>query len=161
MRSVVAGLRRDAIRTRVICACLLASLLLSACYSSLPLTSPVPEPASRIVARLTEQGRVDMAPWIGRDAVEVEGIVAEIGVNGWELLLLRVEQERGKGALWNRERVVFPAGTLASVRKRRLHKTRTAVFVGVATTVVIVVGLAFGVSGFLSGNGNGDPGPIE
>jgi hypothetical protein len=135
----------------------LTSFLLSACYSSLPVASPVPERGRRIVARLTERASAEMAPLIGSGVVEVEGIVGETGENGWELFLLRVEQGRGQGALWNRERVVFPQGAFAAVTERRLAKTRTAMFAGVLAAAVILAGVAFGVSGFLPG-GNEDGG---
>lgn len=139
---------------------LLASLLLTACYSSRPLASSVPEPDTRIVARLTEKGSAELAPRIGLDAVEVEGVVGEIGENGWEVGLLRVEHKGGRGVFWNREVVVFPEEALASVRVRRLNTTRTALFAGVVTAAVIVVGRAFGTGGFLSGgDGNGTQPP--
>lgn len=104
-----------------------------------------------------------MAPGIGPDAVTVEGIVGEIRENEWELWLLRVEHEPGHGALWNRERAVFPNGAFASVRERRLHKTRTAVFAGVITAAVLLVGKAFGLGGFFEGGGGdgGMPPPVE
>lgn len=56
--------------------------------------SATPVRDSRIVGRLIAEASREMEPLIGRDAVAVEGIVAGIRENEWDLLVLRGSDRR-------------------------------------------------------------------
>ena len=149
-------------RARTAACCAAASFgLLSACYTTRPLASPVPSRETRVLAALSDQASVQMAPLIGSDAAAVEGIVADVRENEWELRLLRVEQKRGQSVFWNRESVVFPAGSFVSVRERRLNTTRTALLAGGITAGAIVLARLIGLGGFFSEGGDDPPAPPQ
>jgi hypothetical protein len=124
--------------TLALLVCLLAA---AGCYRTTDLaTEPAPE--TRIVAQLSPVGAEQLARLIGAEAVAVEGEVVSWGSSGAELAVIRVDH-RGRSALWNRERVVFPAGTLRDVKERRLDTTRTALFAGGVATAVTTLGILF------------------
>lgn len=161
MRSVPAGFWYDR-RARMAACCAAASFgLLSGCYTTRPLGSTVPGRETRVFATLSNQASVQMAPLIGSDAAAVEGIVADVRENQWELRLLRVEQRRGNSVFWNRESVVFPAGSFVSVSERRLHPIRTGMLAGGITAGAIVLARIIGLGGFFSEGGDDPPAPPQ
>jgi hypothetical protein len=139
-------------------ACLLASLLLSACYRTTPLPLSAPAPGTRIMAELTPQGSVEMAPTIGSGVHAVEGITAGARQGELDISLLRVIQNGGTGVEWNREVVRFPVTALGSVGERRLDRTRTYAAAGGLTVLAIVLGRIFANSLF-EGSGTEEPPP--
>lgn len=161
LRSVV-GPRTGEVRRaapRAVSVCLLASFVLSACYRTSPLPSPQPEPGTRIVAELTRQGSVEMAPTIGSGVHAVEGIAAGARDGGLDISLLRVIQNGGTGVQWNREVVRFPTTALSSVGERRLDRTRTYVAAGGLTVLAVVLGRIFASSIFEGSGDDGQPPP--
>jgi hypothetical protein len=146
--------------SRAILALLVCLGAAAGCYRTTDLaTEPAPE--TRVVAQLSPVGAEQLAPLIGADALGVEAEVVSWGSSGAELALLRVDH-RGRSVLWNRERVVFPAGTLRDVQERRLDTTRTALFAGGVTTVAAVLGVAFIRYLFVADEGPGNgPDPVH
>lgn len=119
-----------------------------ACYSQQPLRASAPAPATRIVAQVTDTGRVLMANRIGAAALEVEGVVAAADETTWDLNMLQVSYIGGTSVVWNRELVRFPRYTLTEVSEKRLDRTRTWTAAGAialgALALVKVFGSAFG-----------------
>jgi hypothetical protein len=127
-------------------------LLLTACYTQVPLEAPAPAPAARIIASLTDTGTVVMANTVGPGASAIEGIVTSADANTWTLNLLRVDHLGGTSVAWNREVVSFPRYALTRPEVKRLDKTRSwgaAVLVGAA---------AFVATRLFSHAGSDDPG---
>lgn len=118
-------------------------LLLTACYTRLPLTTSTPEPATRIVARLTDSGVVAMGGAIGSGAYEVEGVVAEADTSVWKLQLTRVEQRTGSSINWNRELVSFPRYALTNATEKRFDRTRSWMAAGLVTAGAILAAKFF------------------
>src|SRR5512134_1808962 len=87
-------------------------LTLAACYSERELAQPVPAPATRIVAELTDQGTAGLGEAIGPGAVEVEAVVASANSDTWNLHLLRVDHRDGRSIPWHRELVNVPRASL-------------------------------------------------
>jgi hypothetical protein len=115
------------------------SLVLSGCYVTRDLSGPVPPPNTRVLAHLSPEGVQAMAVWIGEDAVAVEGVAGPVRGGSWELSLRRVEHQGGRIASWKGERVHVSEDAFTSIVERRLHRTRTALFVvGTATGVVVL-----------------------
>lgn len=162
LRSVV-GPRTGEVRAagwpRPVGVCLLASFLLSACYRTTPLPPPGPAPGTRIVAELTPQGSVEMAPTIGSGVHAVEGIAAGARQGELDISLLRVIQNGGTGVEWNREVVRFPVTALGSVGERRLDRTRTYVAAGGLAVLAVVLGRVFANSIFEGSGDDGTPPP--
>lgn len=125
----------------------LALVSLTACFTQRPLETAVPEPATRIVAEVTDMGTVEMGNAIGPGAVGVEGIVAATEGESWSLQLIRVNHRDGTSILWNRELVVFPRSALTNVAVKRLDKVRSWIAAGLVVAAAIAAGRAFGLVG--------------
>lgn len=135
-------------------------LLASGCYSTRALPSATPAPETRIIAEVPADASARLEPAIGRNAAAIEGVVSEIRDGEWELRLLRVDYRQGPSVFWNRELVVFPAGTLVSVRERRLDTMRTVLLAGGITVGAALVARLAGSGGFLTGR-DPDPPPVQ
>ncbi|HXM38743.1 MAG TPA: hypothetical protein VN908_08835 [Gemmatimonadales bacterium] len=121
--------------------------LLAACYTQRPLTTPLPAPATRIVAQLTDSGVVAMSTMIGAGAVEVEGVIAAADATAWDVQLLRVDYRGGASVLWNREQVRFPRYALTGATERRFDKRKSWLTAGVITVSAFLAARLFGVFG--------------
>jgi len=118
-----------------------------ACYTRRPITSATPEPSTRIVARLTDSGVVEMGRSIGAGAYEIEGVVAEADASVWKLHVTRVEQRTGSSINWNRELVSFPRYALTDITEKRLDRNRSWMAAGIITAAAILAAVAFGELG--------------
>jgi len=135
---------------------LVCLLGLAGCYRTSELTTPSPEPGTRIVAALTSAGSVQMEPLIGADVVGLEARVAEARAEEWELSLIRVDYRGGSSTQWNGERVAFPTAALRDARERRLDALRTGAFsAGLGVTLVVLA------RNFMWAWIAGDPGPRD
>jgi hypothetical protein len=132
---------------------------LSGCYTTTALGTATPEPGTRILAELTSEGRTDMTPLIGPDVILVEGTLVAIRPDGWDILMKRVEQTGGRGALWNEERVAFPSSAFGSVQARRLDRTRTYLAVAGGVVGALLLGRLIGSDGGIFGGGGGTTEP--
>lgn len=106
---------------------------------------------TRIVARLTDAGVVEMGSAIGVGAVEVEGLVAAADAELWELQLMRVDYRGGASVSWNGERVTFPRHTLTSATERTIDKRKSWLAAGLIVGTALLAARVFGAFGF------GDP----
>jgi hypothetical protein len=118
-------------------------ILLTACYTQVPLTTVTPAPATRIIATLTDTGIVEMSNTIGPGAEEVEGIVTEADARAWRLNLVRVDHRGGSSVLWNREPVTFPRYTLKNPTVKQVDKTRSWVAGGLVAVGAILAARLF------------------
>lgn len=133
---------------RAVIAILAMTILVTACYTQHPLTSPVPVVGSQIVAQLTDTGTVLMANQLGPGVIEVEGVVSEADGNNWKLLMTRVEQRGVGSTFWNREAVTFPRFALTRVTQRQFDRKRSWVIAGLITATAILAGHSFGAFSF-------------
>ena len=123
---------------------LLVTSTLAGCYVQRPLETPIPAPATRIVAELTDSGAVAVGPRLGPGAVQVEGVVAAANETAWNLNLLRVDYRGGTSNTWNRELVTFPRFALSNATERRVNKTRSWMLAGLIGAGVILASQVFG-----------------
>lgn len=133
-------------------------LLFGACYVQRPLMDPVPATATRIVAQITDTGRVTMANALGPGAREVEGVVVGADGASWDLQVSRVGYRGGTSTPWNGERVTFPRSALTNASERTFNKKRSWLIAGLIAGTAFLAARAFGVLGFGGGPG-GDPSP--
>jgi hypothetical protein len=131
---------------------------LTACYTQRPLTTAMPAPMTRIVARVTDSGVVAMANAIGSGAIEVEGVVDAADAVSWDLQVIRVDYRGGASVLWNRERVSFPRYTLTSATERTLNKKKSWIAAGLITVGAFLAARVFGAFG-LGDNPDTEPPP--
>jgi hypothetical protein len=121
--------------------------LLAACYTQAPLHTPVPVPDQRIVAQVTDTGRVTMANTLGPGAQEVEGIVSGADAASWDLRMVRVNYRGGSSVLWNNELVRFPRSALTDATERRFSKVRSWLVAGLLTSSAFLAARFLGVIG--------------
>ncbi len=144
---------RSGVGRQAVAAVLACAVTFTGCYSTTALEQASPAPPMRVVADLTPSGALELAEWIGPEAVAIEGHIVEIRGAEWDVSLLRVDH-RTTSVRWTGERVTFPAGTLRNVRERKLDSVRTVAFVG----GVAAAAAALAVS-FIRFIGPGDEGP--
>ena len=100
-------------------------IFLGACYTVHPLETAQPQPATIVIADLTDSGTVVMANKIGPGAEEVEGIVAAADGETWTLNLKRVDHRGGTSVMWNQEPVSFPRYALTHVTEKRFDRGKS------------------------------------
>jgi len=130
-------------------------LVLCACYTRQPLSTSVPAPATRIVARVTDAGEAAIANAVGPGALEIEGVIASANDTVWNLNLLRVTHRGGSTINWNRELVALPRSALSDVRERRLNKSRSWLTAGAVAAGVLIGARVFGNGGVGEDAGGG------
>jgi hypothetical protein len=140
----------------VIAAGLLAST--TACYTSRPLDSGVPAPATRVLAQLTDSGTVVMGGMIGSGATEVEGLVATADASAWDLQLTRVAHRDGRTVEWGGEVVRFPRSVLTGVTEKRLDTTRSVLAGAMLAVAAVLASYMFTEGGGDDGD-TGEPPP--
>jgi hypothetical protein len=141
---------------------LLASFLLSGCYSAAPVPPSGPAPGTRIRAELTREGAGQMAPQIGSGVLSVEGFATRAGEREWDISLLSAQMVGGTQVEWNREVVRFPVSALGTVTERKLQKQRSYMAAGVITAAVLLAGRLIGGDLFNNSEGGDDDGePVQ
>lgn len=138
-------------------AILLVSVLLSACYTYRPLTTPEPARGARVSAQLTTEGSRDLTAQIGPEVLHIEGSVLRTDSAGMELKVQEIESYRGIRSDWHGEMVKLPRNFVAGVQERRLSVGGTALMGGVLAAGLYAVYRILGGSNLFEG-GNGQPG---
>ena len=131
--------------------------MLAACYTQLPLATPLPVPEQRIVAQVTDTGVLAMSNALGPGAQEVEGIVATADATAWDLRMLRVDYRGGSSVTWNQEVVRFPRSALSQANERRFSKGRSWLMAAIVTSTALLAGKFLGIIG--GGDDNTPPPP--
>lgn len=131
--------------------------IVAACYTQLPLETPLPVPEQRIVAQVTDTGVLAMSNALGPGAREVEGIVAGADATAWDLRMLRVDYRGGTSVVWNQELVRFPRSALSQASERRFSKGRSWIMAGVVMSTALLAARFLGVIG--GGEDNKPPPP--
>ena len=135
-----------------------AALLLAGCYTYQPLPAPVPESGTRVAARLTEEGSVELASLLGPEVTQVEGQVMGADSLALRLAILQVANRRGLEATWGGEEVQLPRTSVAVLSQRRLSIGGTVLLGGAAVGGLYFVYRLLGGPGVLEGSGGGGGG---
>ncbi|HSJ25514.1 MAG TPA: hypothetical protein VK929_12630 [Longimicrobiales bacterium] len=133
-------------------------LTLSSCYHAAPLTS-APQPGMRVALTLTQEGSAGMQNTLGQAPVRVEGEVAGVAPDRWDLHVFTVGHYNGQEVAWNRERVTIPTSYMAMTEQRQLDQRKTWIAVGIGVVAALIVGRTF-ISGFLGSESNKDDGEV-
>lgn len=126
------------------------------CYEYAPTRAEGAAPGAEVRLTLTDAGSVDLASQLGPRVEAVDGLLERAAGAAGDTIVLRARrtvQRNGREADWQGERIVVPARAVASVRERRLSRSRTAL------AAVAVVGGAIGavILGRKGGYGGGSP----
>ncbi len=133
-------------------------MVLSGCYSYVPVAVSGPPPGTRANLVLTDEGTVEMARLVGPRAQAIEGDV--VSANGESLILAvrRVERRDGIEEFWKGEQVTVPRAAVATFTERKLSRTRTVLFTAGAAIGAFFLGKAFGEATGIFGRSGGGPG---
>src|SRR3712207_4510883 len=96
------------------------TMLLGACYTYRPLSTPEPLPGTRVSAELTDDGARDLSGQIGPQINHVEGDVVGVDSSGVHLAVRQVETNRGYQVDWKGEKVTIPLAAVSGWQHRRL-----------------------------------------
>lgn len=135
----------------------LGALVLSGCYTYVPLTTPSPQPGTRVSADLTRDGTDSLAGYLGRNVVNVDGRVMAAGADTISLSVVSVTTSNGESSDWQGETVTIPQSMISRLSERRLARGSTALLVG--GVIVLFVAAAKALGGALGGSGNGQGPP--
>jgi hypothetical protein len=116
-----------------------AALVLTGCYSHVPVVAQTPPSSATIIARMTDLGAARLASVVGAGATEIEGTVVSASDTAWQVSLSLVRYRGLPAARWGGEEVLFPRWALTDVRERRLSRKRTWIVVGAATAVFLTI----------------------
>lgn len=130
-------------------ALLLAAASQTGCYTYFVPETVRPAPGRTFAFSLTDYGRAALAEGVGAGTDRIEGVLVGNSDTTYTASVARVVNIRGAVARWNGEVVSFQRQYVATVRERRLSKSRTAIAVGGATAAVValIATRGFGVVG--------------
>ena len=123
------------------------TILLSGCYTYRPLSTPQPEPGTRVSAELTNDGAHALSGQLGPQVEHVEGDVIAVDSNSVQLAVRQVETTRGNQVDWSGEKVVIPNAAVSGWQQHRLSAGGTGFMGG------LVVGVLYGMYQLLGGEG--------
>ena len=133
-------------------------VLLSACYTYVPVQSPTPAVGEAVSLEITDQGRVALAERLGPGVLRIEGRV--LGMEGEQILLSvgRIVQVNGQVNLWSGESMRLDRAVVGRTQTRRIDQRRTWMAVAATAIAVGVLVAVADLGGFFDG---GDDPPDE
>ncbi len=135
-----------------------AASALGGCYAQVPLAS-LPAPGTRIVAELSDAGRVGMASQVGPSVTSIEGLLDSAATDtAYQVNVLFVSYIDGTVAKWAGEPVTLRPAFVGTLYERHLARGRTAVLVGGVAAAVGVFALTRGLGVLGGGSDNSTPG---
>ena len=108
----------------------------AACYTYVAPSSAELTPGTRLDVALTDRGRADLADQIGSGVLRLEGRLLSNSPQEYVLGVTRVRAIDGTSSRWAGERLSISRDHVATVRERRLSRSRTTI--AAATAVVVV-----------------------
>ena len=133
-------------------------LLLVGCYTYRPLGSvdvAMPNPGTRVEARLTTVGATALANEIGPDVRSLRGDVVSADSAAITLAITQSETSRHINTEWRGEQVTISRGTIASVSERKFSVGATALVGGLAGGGLVAAAVAFGTGSSNTGSTGG------
>ena len=134
--------------------------LLSGCYNYLPLTTPQPQPGTRVAADLTDSGTAVLARYLGPNVGSVDGRLLTFTGQDLGLSVLVVRNRNGIEHYWKGETVTLPRGDIATVRERKLSIGRSVLLFAAGVGGSVALMAAFGVIN-VGSSGSGNPPPTQ
>jgi hypothetical protein len=134
---------------------------LTGCYSYRPAVErSALTPASAVALRITDAGRVALAPRFGPGVRAIEGQLQSASDSAYQLTVSAVQYIDGRVDKWSGEAVRVPTGTVGVVETRSFSRKRTWLVAALsAATVLLFIASrslgAFGGVGTQSPSGGG------
>lgn len=132
------------------------ALVSSACYKYAPIQGIERDVGLTVRLRLTDQGSIDLAPYIGPTITTVEGTVSAVSDSALTLSMTNAVQRNGIETPWKGERVVFPRSKIASIQEKSIDRGRSWLLAGGGVAATLAIGAAFNL---LGGSNGGKVGP--
>jgi len=136
---------------------IVAALVLSACYTYVPLATPSPAPGSYLALTLTDSGSEALTRYLGPNVRVVRGRYLATGDRGLLVSVSSLATQRGDELSWAGETVTLPTGAIASIEVRRLAKGSSALLAGASVAGVVATVGAVNLIGGGSSSGSGSP----
>jgi len=114
-------------------------LLLTGCYSMVPVVSDAPPLGSRVALQMTDAGRVALGEAVGPEVAELEGRLVDRDSAQLVLSMSMVRLLRGGVQVWSGERVTVRRTHVSAVRERHFSKSKSAILAGAASAALAVV----------------------
>ena len=124
---------------RLIVCAFLSLIVVQGCYEYVPVESPSPPVGKLVEVKISDPGRVGLAPRFGVGLDRVEGQLVSERDSEMTLKVLSVTNLDGEHTRWSGETVNLDRGFVRSVKSRRLSPVRTTLFAAVGAGVLYAV----------------------
>lgn len=138
------------------------TLIGSACYRYVPISSNAPPAGSEFRARLTDEGSVRLTPTLGAQIALVEGRVSSANDSAYVVSVSATTNRSKVQTFWTGESVTLPRTSIQAIEARTLDRRKTWI---IATIGMVGGALAakvfdlFGGKAGSTGDGGGGPPP--
>jgi hypothetical protein len=117
-----------------------------------------PEPGTRLIVQLTDQGTIDLAQYLGPGVTEVDGRLLQNHDSTLMLSVSAVTLRSGDQQFWKGESVALPRRAVAQVRERKVSVWRSGLLASaVVAGLAAIGGIAGGSNGGGTSHGGGPP----
>ena len=114
-------------------------LLLTGCYSMVPVVGNAPPLGSRVALQVNDAGRVALGEAVGPEVAELEGRLVDRDSARLVLSMSMVRLLRGGVQVWSGERVTVRREHVSAVRERHFSKSKSAILAGAASAALAVI----------------------
>jgi hypothetical protein len=132
------------------------AIVVSGCYSNVPIQLSTAQPNTKLVVALTDAGSDSLARYLGPGVATVNGKLLQNGDDGLSLAVTQVTMRSGAEQFWKGETVALPKYSVATVQERKISKPRTLLLGGAILAALFTVKLS-GVGSGGAGKGTGPP----
>lgn len=134
---------------------LLTGVLLTGCYSLVPVRVESVTPPMRVRAHLSPAGSERIAPILGSARTTLDGRLVETTSEGFYLEVPAGEVQNGMRTEVLTQKILVSRSELEGLQRRQLDRTRTYIAAGIGVAV-IGVAIAEALTGFV-GSSDGQP----
>jgi len=129
-----------------------------ACYRYAPIDPQTPATGTEVRVRLTDAGAVTLAPYVGNRVELIDGRISSVVDSAVTVSVTGTTDRLGVESVWRGEQVSIPRTAFYELTQRTVDRRKSFVVGGIAAGVVVVVGLAFSVTGDGGGGKTGGTG---
>jgi hypothetical protein len=136
-----------------------AAVAAGGCYDYVPVRqAPTALPKEEVELALTDSGAVVLARDIGPSSTAIDGTLVGDSAGRFTIAVRQVRRRDADPAPWRGERIAVPHALVASVRERRLARTRTALASAAAAAGVVLARVAHAHGGGSNAGGSSPSG---
>ena len=135
-------------------------LVVSACYTSVPLETSTPPVGETVSFIISDQGRVGLGDRMGPGIARIDGRMLGTEGDQYVVNVFRTAAISGTTSVWSGEEIRFDRNFVSRLEGRQLSKSRTWLAAGAATSVLVAFIMTRGLSGLFGGDERPPPDPI-